>query len=74
MLYLGLQEKLVRVVESPEQLKFPENQHDIEELKRDIKYLKLISSSLPQTNRITGDDYICVAELKMATTALKQII
>lgn len=43
----GLDKKTIKKIDNNRLIEFPENQHDVESLKRDIKYLKAVASLMP---------------------------
>lgn len=62
----GFEKRLVAILDDTNEIRFPENQHDIESLRRDIKYFGVIHNNLPESlvsNRISD-----------SAEAMKQVI
>lgn len=62
----GFEARLLKIMDDTKEIKFPETQHDIESLKRDIRYFAMIQNSLPQC--------LVVGRISDAGEAMRQVI
>ena len=47
--FKGFETRLIKILDNTNEIKFPETQHDIESLRRDIRYFAVINGNLPDS-------------------------
>jgi hypothetical protein len=47
--FKGLDKQMVKKIDNNKSIEYPVNQHDVESLKRDAKYLRTVCSIMPET-------------------------